>query len=218
MVVMSLNKNINKSKHIINISLDDFNHIYYGSNIISDFDCKKSMISKNDSLVLLTLWKFIRPTIALEFGINKGYTAKLLLKNSPCLTKYIGIDVPFNYVANLEIQQREITKDVGCYVNDDQRVKVYLLKGGSKSLNIEKLPKADFIFIDGDHSIEGVINDSLMAKQLISQNGVICWHDYKNVREVTEVLTFLRYNYEWNIVHVKDTYMCYEIQSNHVKW
>jgi hypothetical protein len=38
--------------------------------------------------------------------------------------------------------------------------------------------KFDFIFIDGDHSYEGVENDTLKAFKLLKPGGVIMWHDY----------------------------------------
>jgi predicted O-methyltransferase YrrM len=36
----------------------------------------------------------------------------------------------------------------------------------------------DYIFIDGDHSYEGVKNDTEKALQLLKPGGVIVWHDY----------------------------------------
>lgn len=36
----------------------------------------------------------------------------------------------------------------------------------------------DYIFIDGDHSYEGVKNDTEKALQLLRPGGVIVWHDY----------------------------------------
>ena len=36
----------------------------------------------------------------------------------------------------------------------------------------------DYIFIDGDHSYEGVKNDTEKALQMLRSGGVIVWHDY----------------------------------------
>ncbi len=36
----------------------------------------------------------------------------------------------------------------------------------------------DSIFIDGDHSIEGVINDTKLALELLSYKSMIIWHDF----------------------------------------
>lgn len=36
----------------------------------------------------------------------------------------------------------------------------------------------DYIFIDGDHSYEGVKNDTEKALQLLKPGGIIVWHDY----------------------------------------
>ena len=36
----------------------------------------------------------------------------------------------------------------------------------------------DLIFIDGGHTYELIKNDSELAFQMISKNGIIFWHDY----------------------------------------
>ncbi len=47
----------------------------------------------------------------------------------------------------------------------------------------------DFVFVDGSHSYEYVLNDSKIAIQLLkNQKGIILWHDYKSWEGVTEAL------------------------------
>ena len=37
--------------------------------------------------------------------------------------------------------------------------------------------KLDLLFIDGDHSYEGVKNDFELYSSLVKENGLICFHD-----------------------------------------
>ena len=37
----------------------------------------------------------------------------------------------------------------------------------------------DFIFIDGSHKVDDVVRDSFLAFQILSNEGVIIWHDYR---------------------------------------
>lgn len=191
------------------ISVEDFRKLY-GDNRIKE-KAQKGLILNEDLEVLLTLWRLIQPRTAIEFGINSGNTAKALLKESLRLERYIGIDVPPDFITTLPQQQGEVIKDVGTAVKGDNRVDIRILSNGSRSLRKEDLPLADFIFIDGDHSLEGVLYDSLLAKQIIRPGGVICWHDFKSVHDVSKVLTFLSYKQGWNIKHVEGSILCYEM-------
>jgi len=44
---------------------------------------------------------------------------------------------------------------------------------------LRREPPFDFIFVDGSHRLEDVIADSRLALELLAQNGIIIWHDYR---------------------------------------
>jgi len=49
----------------------------------------------------------------------------------------------------------------------------------SRTFNFATIPSMDLIFIDGDHSYEGVLHDTRSAfQQLRGQDSIIVWHDY----------------------------------------
>jgi predicted O-methyltransferase YrrM len=48
--------------------------------------------------------------------------------------------------------------------------------------------KFDFIFIDGSHQFVHVIEDSLLALDLVAPGGIILWHDYRPNDYSTEAL------------------------------
>ena len=64
-----------------------------------------------------------------------------------------------------------------------------------KELRLEE--KFDFLFIDGSHQFEHVIEDSLLALDLVATGGIILWHDYRpndyrtDTLRVPEALTII---------------------------
>lgn len=89
-------------------------------------------------------------------GIQKGAIGKCILDNSPWIEKYVGIDVIPTHIATLGIQRGEVPQIAGECVKDDSRVELFVKPNGSRDLHSSDLPAADLIFIDGDHSKEGV--------------------------------------------------------------
>jgi len=75
------------------------------------------------------------------------------------------------------------------------RDKILPMRGYSYEM-INKFPKQkkiDFLFIDGNHSYEGVQRDIQDWIPLVKKNGIVCFHDYPEVlgvkRAVDEVIS-----------------------------
>jgi predicted O-methyltransferase YrrM len=89
------------------------------------------------------------------------------------------------------------------------------IKGNSQTFDFNQLNKTfDLIFIDGDHSYEGVLNDSKKVFPLRkNNNSIIVWHDYgfhtENVRYTTlkAILDGIPKDKHKNLFHVSNT-MC----------
>jgi len=65
-----------------------------------------------------------------------------------------------------------------------EKQKIYLIQGDSHKIEtfrkieeILKGRKVDFLFIDGDHSYEGVKKDFEMYSPLVRKGGIIAFHD-----------------------------------------
>lgn len=117
----------------------------------------------------------------LEVGSYKGRSARCLADNTsgkvycvdPWTSKYIrengkqheGIspDVLDEFKANLK---DHIEKD-----------KVHVCQG-NLTFFVDKLPRMDFAFIDGDHRYAEVKKDINHCKQLVKHEGIIAGHDY----------------------------------------
>ena len=73
----------------------------------------------------------------------------------------------------------------------------------------------DFVFVDGAHAYNYVVNDTNIALKLLNpRGGIIIWHDYGVWKGVTRALNELRENMpSLPLVHIKDTSLIVSIQQ-----
>lgn len=161
--------------------------------------------------VLLHLFESVSPRVVIEFGVNAGRTPAAVLRNLATVGRYVGVDVLPGYKTVMPVQRNEVPKRPGILVEDNPRFELVLRARGSFDLAAADLPPADAIFIDADHSREGVMNDYGLARALVRPGGIIVFHDDNCRREVqvTETLNELC-SAGAQIVHVKDTWISYE--------
>ena len=167
-------------------------------------------LNATETAILIALFRKIEPATVLELGCNIGITAARVLENVPSIVDYYGCDVPFGFRTTLGCQQSEVRSEPGRYAFHDSRFHLLVSAQGSAWILGElELESVDAIFIDGDHSYNGVMRDSDSAGQLIRSPGIIVWHDYGNPYvEVTEALEELYAN-GWPIQHVADTWTAF---------
>jgi hypothetical protein len=77
------------------------------------------------------------------------------------------------------------------------------------------LQSMDFVLIDGCHVYDGVLSDSQKAFDLLGDRGVILWHDFANLREVTRAVKTLAR--KWPIYHIEGTYLALHVRGNPFK-
>lgn len=77
--------------------------------------------------------------------------------------------------------------------------------GDSGNLDWTKLPNApfDLIFIDGNHHKDYVKSDTENALKVLKPGGIICWHDYGMIKDVSDVVD--AYNTRFNISILRGT-------------
>lgn len=162
-----------------------------------------------ETSVLVALLNSVRPRVMMEFGCNRGTTAKRVLDNVPSIECYIGIDVPFGHKPTLHCQDSEVLPSPGYYAANDPRFFLLQREQGSLLLSPVELELIDAAFIDGDHSRAAVLRDTGTASELMRPGGIIIWHDYGNTGvEVTEVLDAL-HDAGRPLVHVAGTLLAY---------
>ena len=144
-----------------------------------------------------------KPKTFLEVGVFHGVTARnvceLLYTIHKNDFKYIGLDlfgengenlneaIPntkfsnpfksfyFKYIKKIDPYSIEAVTDLLKKFKDN----VHLIKGNSNEL-LKKIDvsKVDYVFLDGGHSYDTVINDLINCKVVVENNGVILCDDY----------------------------------------
>lgn len=127
----------------------------------------------------------------LEIGVcrnNLDSITHILLNNKLPHTIYVGIDLDEKSFLNNSSKNIHTIK--GSSFDYSKNIEIF------KSLGIQEF---DFIFIDGDHSINGVLNDWEYSS-LLSKNGIIGFHDvswHSGPHQFINALDSKR----WNIVN-----------------
>jgi hypothetical protein len=131
---------------------------------------------------------FPKDMVICEIGVFKGeFSEKILSLMHPKELKLVDIfhgkmcsgDKDGNYIVWTDLED-EYSKLKQKYSTNE---KVSLLKGKS-SLIMKEFPDYyfDLIYIDGDHSYEGVLSDLTISNLKVKENGYICGHDYISPR------------------------------------
>lgn len=84
--------------------------------------------------------------------------------------------------------------------------KVIRLFGDSASFDFSSYHgSCDLVFVDGSHSYEYVISDSMVAQALVRPGGIIVWHDYGIWPGVTRALEELHDSGELALSYIRGT-------------
>jgi cephalosporin hydroxylase len=111
------------------------------------------------------------PRVVCEIGTYSGGHFYMLSRSLPTVTTLIGIDLHVRNKALL----RQLAPD---------KMDVHLIDGDSRSTAVRNAveraaggAQIDVLFIDGDHTYDGVRSDYLNYRDLVRDGGVIAFHD-----------------------------------------
>jgi len=112
--------------------------------------------------------------LALEIGTYMGVSAAVIAKALKVDGRLFCVDPwePRHGRENpgLTICRRELTRSGALN-------RVVFVKAYSGNVTTELPPSFDFIFVDGDHSYEGLQTDWEIVLKRLAPNGVVCLHD-----------------------------------------
>jgi len=133
-----------------------------------------SMIT--DMVLLKSLARKFKDCSYLEIGSWRGESiANVADVAKECISITLGPE---------ELRSMNISEDFirvhGIFSKDKKNITT--IEANTHSYDFEKLSKKfDLIFVDGDHSYEGVLNDTQKVLPLRKNNkSIIVWHDYSN--------------------------------------
>ena len=129
---------------------------------------------------LLRIFHNRKPQIILEIGTATGGSLFAFTKLAPANALIISIDLPYGMFGGGYDMDRK--KFYETFSGKNQ--KLFLLQEDSHKIetfekvkNILGKRRIDFLFIDGDHTLEGVRTDCEMFSQLCNINSFIAFHD-----------------------------------------
>jgi len=130
----------------------------------------------HDTIRLIHLVREVSGDI-LEIGCNLGITTKELAEAFPDRT-VCGVDFVLAKESMTEKQKWEAPTEVGSIAKHLSNVRIF--EESSFTFDYRKAGSPKIIFIDGDHSYEGVRRDTEKAMDYLraTGGGRIIWHDY----------------------------------------
>jgi predicted O-methyltransferase YrrM len=153
-------------------------------------------ITAQEILVLCSIVSFTKAKNVLEIGTYNGNTALNLAVNTPPDATITTIDLPPDWDGALafdvpedSLNATDITEIGIQYKNTKFVEKINQVYGDSAKLNWKKLPiPFDLVFIDGCHHYKYVKHDTEKALKHLRAGGIIIWHDYGMIKEVSSVV------------------------------
>lgn len=129
---------------------------------------------------LLKLVENIKPNIILEIGTSRGGTLFLFTMIAGSEAMIISIDLPGGpFGGGYPEWKIPFYKSFA-----KQKQKIYLIRNDSHNpLVLDEIRdilgnnKVDFLFLDGDHSYEGVKNDFKIFSPFVRKGGIVAFHD-----------------------------------------
>ena len=126
----------------------------------------------------------LQPKVVVEIGTKFGGTFKIW--NEVTNAKTISIDLVNGIHGGVT---RDDVNNRNEYFINLYGSRCNFIEGDSHQdltydllVNVLKGQKIDFLFIDGDHTYEGVKQDYEMYKELVSDNGYIAFHDINDTQ------------------------------------
>ena len=138
-----------------------------------------SGLAPMEQFIMANLVSYLQPQMVFEIGTSWGVTALQIAQNTPGTTRVYTLDLPPNPQHRLE------DKAGIAFRGTDYEARIILILGDSQHFDFAPYyNKIDFVFVDAAHDYNSVKNDSENARRMLSDDGVIVWHDYPGMSGV----------------------------------
>jgi len=191
-----------KSKYIKTIDLYDILKNTNENKItIDNWKFKQGNATLYELYCLSSIANYLKPQKIFEIGTFDGNTTLHLAVNTPEFTKIETLDLPPEQLeaASLRLDKGDsqlIDKKgfkIGqCFLSKDisKKITQHLSDSAKFDFSIYE-NKIDLFFVDGAHSFEYIESDTKNAFRCVKDTGIILWHDYGDIMDVTEFLNEL---------------------------
>ena len=158
----------------------------------------RDILTSIDPMEITTLCavaRHVRASRVLEIGTFNGNTTLNLALNLP-EAEIVTVDLPPDWDNTLAIDVPDLYENVtdraaiGVQFREHPaRARIRQVFGDSAKLDFGSLGgKFDFIFIDGNHHFDYVVSDTNKALDVLAPGGVIAWHDYGMMDDVSRAV------------------------------
>ncbi len=140
-----------------------------------------------DHLALLKIIDKFKIKTIFEIGTWEGFTSALLCR-IPSVKKIVALDIcdELNVEYNHGMHPLSNRKRYGKYARKSKKYSIIF----EDSKTYEPKDEFEMVFIDGDHSYDGVKNDTELALKMNPK--VIVWHDYGSEPGVNDYINELK--------------------------
>lgn len=191
---------------------------------LTELEVKTGNMPVSELALICGIIRKEKPLGIFEIGTMNGRTTLNMALNSPEECKIFTLDLPKDEASETQYPiskrfRKLVDKEVSgeLFLNKSaaefpEKNKITQLLGDSGKFDFSPYYNSiDFIFIDGSHDYEYVLNDSEVALKLLRKGkGVILWHDYRNGMEVVKAIETFRKRHPGLEIHrVKDTAFAY---------
>jgi predicted O-methyltransferase YrrM len=168
---------------------------------IREIDAVDGNVNERELVTICRLVRRTNPLELFEFGTFDGRTTLNLAANSSAGARVYTIDLPQESIGSLaapildhEVRYADKAESGSRYRGSDVAARIEQLYGDSGTYDFEAYyNRMDFVFVDGSHTYEYVVNDSLHAMRMLRDGkGLIVWHDYSRWDGVTRALNELQ--------------------------
>jgi cephalosporin hydroxylase len=111
------------------------------------------------------------PVVIGEIGLKHGGNSFMFLRKLHQVTLYLGMDLVLENINKLKFYRRVSQR---LYVLEGNSQLPVVVDRAKKHLSGQQF---DFLFIDGDHEYDGVLEDLLQWYPLVRPGGLIAFHD-----------------------------------------
>ena len=157
-------------------------------------DCIKKRLCHHKVRFLVLLINFMKNKIKsyLEIGVHNGCSMGYVLQSKYKIDKCYGIDLFENTFYKDKLEKDYIYNNLQKLNKNGNEI--ILFKGNSCNKDIIqkfKNIKIDLIFIDGDHTYQGVKKDFLNYHPFLSNNGLMVFDDFNKANTNKGVYQFI---------------------------
>lgn len=152
---------------------------------------------REEILELVRIVRRLEPRVIVEIGTFKGGTLFLWCRTNPRLELVVSIDLPGGrWGGGYADRRRRLYRE---FLRDRPGAEMALLRADSHAPEtLDTLRRElggapiDFLYVDGDHSYDGVKQDFEMYSPLVRRGGCVAFHDVATRNPDVEVDRFWR--------------------------